>query len=45
MIIEKEIDEIGRMGRAKKHNENVVKSMKVEEGIGNAGRTRGIWMT
>jgi hypothetical protein len=33
------------MGRSKKQNENVVKSRKVEEKIGNVGRTRGIWMT
>jgi hypothetical protein len=45
MTVEKEIDEIGRMGRSKKQNENMVKSMKVEEGIGNVGRTSGIWMT
>jgi hypothetical protein len=45
MTVEKEIDEIGRMERSKKQNENMVKSMKVEEGIGNVGRTSGIWMT
>jgi hypothetical protein len=37
--------EIGRRGRSKKQNENMVKSRKVEDGIGNVRRTRGIWMT
>jgi hypothetical protein len=45
MMLEKEIDEIGRMGRSKKQNENVMKSKKVGDGIGHVGRTRGIWMT
>jgi hypothetical protein len=45
MTVEKEIDEIGQMGRSKKQNENMVTSRKVEEGTGNIGRTRGIRMT
>jgi hypothetical protein len=43
-MVEKEIDEVGTMGRSKKPNENVVKSKKVEDEIGNVGRTGGIWM-
>jgi hypothetical protein len=45
MMVEKEIDEIGRMGRSKKQNKNALKSKTIEDGIGNVGRTRGIWMT
>jgi hypothetical protein len=45
MMVEKENDEIGQMGRSKKQNENVVILKNVEDGIGNIGRTRGIWMT
>jgi hypothetical protein len=41
-MVEKGIDEIGGMGRSKKRNENVVKSRKVEDGLGNVGRMRGI---
>jgi hypothetical protein len=39
----KPIDEIGRMGRSKKQKEDVMNSKKVEVGIGNVGRTRGMW--
>jgi hypothetical protein len=41
MIVVKEIDEIGRMGRSKKRNEDGVKSREVEDGIGKVGRVRG----
>jgi hypothetical protein len=44
-MVEKEIDKIGRMERSNKQNENMVKSRKVQDGIGNVGRRRGIWMT
>jgi hypothetical protein len=44
-MVEKEIDEIGQMGRLTKQNEDGVKSRKVEDGIGNVGRGCGIWMT
>jgi hypothetical protein len=36
---------MGRMERSRKHNDDAVKSMKVEDGIGNAARGRRIWMT
>jgi hypothetical protein len=44
MMVEKGIDEIGRIGRSKKQKEGGMKSRKVENVIGNVGRTRGIWM-
>jgi hypothetical protein len=40
-MVEKQIDEIGRMGRSKKQKEDGMKSRKVENGIGDVGRTRG----
>jgi hypothetical protein len=40
MMAENEIDEIGWMGRSKKQKEDGMKSRKVEDGIGNVGRTR-----
>jgi hypothetical protein len=43
MMVEKEIGEIGRMGRLKKQKEDGMKSRKVEDGIGNIRRTHGIW--
>jgi hypothetical protein len=45
MMVEKEIDEIGRMGRSKKQKEYGMKSRTIEDGIGDVGKTRGIWMT
>jgi hypothetical protein len=42
MMVEKETDEIGRVERSKKQREDGMKSRKVEDGIGNVGRTRGI---
>jgi hypothetical protein len=44
-MVEKEIDEIWRMERLNKQNENMVKSRKAQNGIGNVGRRHGIWMT
>jgi hypothetical protein len=41
-MVEKCIDEIKRMEKPRKQNENGAKLMKVEEGIGNVGRSRGI---
>jgi hypothetical protein len=43
--IEKWSDEIGRIGRLKKRNEDGEKSTKVEDGIGNVGRDCGRQMT
>jgi hypothetical protein len=45
MKVEKDIDEIRRMRRPRKQNEDAAKSKKVEDGIGNVGRGRRIWMT
>jgi hypothetical protein len=45
MMVEKEIEEIGRMGKLRKQNEDDVKSRKVEGGTRNVGRGRGRWMT
>jgi hypothetical protein len=44
-MVEKEIDEIGSMKRLNEHNENMVKSRKVQDRIGNVGRRHVIWMT
>jgi hypothetical protein len=33
------------MERSRKENEDGVKSMKIEDGIENVGRGRGIWVT
>jgi SRSO17 transposase len=40
-VIAIEIDEIGRIGRSKKQNEDEVKSKKVEDWIWKVGRVRG----
>jgi hypothetical protein len=45
MAVEREIDEIGQMKRSEKQQEDGIKLKNVEDGIGNVGRTRGIWMT
>jgi hypothetical protein len=45
MVVEKEIDEIERMGRLRKQNEDVMKSRKAEDGIENVERGCGIWVT
>jgi hypothetical protein len=45
MMVEKEVNEIGGMGRSKKQSEDGVKSRKAEDWIGNIGRGCGIWMT
>jgi hypothetical protein len=42
MIVEKEIDEIGRMRKSKKQIEDGMKSRNIEDWIGNSGRTCGI---
>jgi hypothetical protein len=42
IMVEKWINEIGRMDRSGKQNKDGVKSRKVEDGIGNVGRGRGI---
>jgi hypothetical protein len=44
-MVEKRIDEIERLERSGKQNEDGVKSRKVEDGIGNVGRSCGISMT
>jgi hypothetical protein len=44
-MVEKEIEEIWRIRRLKKHNEDGVKSRKAEDGIGSVGRGRGRRMT
>jgi hypothetical protein len=41
MIVEKEIDEIGRIGRSRRPNEDEVNSKRVETRI---GQSRGRWM-
>jgi hypothetical protein len=43
--VKKEMDEIGRIERSNKLNKNMVKSRKVQDGIGDVGTRRGIWMT
>jgi hypothetical protein len=45
IMVEKWIDEIARMERPRKQNEDGVKSMKVGDGIRNIGRGCGISMT
>jgi hypothetical protein len=40
MIIDKVTDEIGRIGRLRKQNEDGVKSKKIENGIRKIGRSR-----
>jgi hypothetical protein len=44
-MVEKEIDEIRRMGRSGKQNPDGAKSKKVKDKIENAGRGRGKWTT
>jgi hypothetical protein len=45
IMAKKRIDGIEWMERSRKQNKHAVKSMKVENGIGNVGRGRGIAMT
>jgi hypothetical protein len=45
MMVEKETDEIGRMGRLKKQGKDGMKSRKGKAGIEKVGRGRGRWMT
>jgi hypothetical protein len=40
-MVEKEIDEIERMGKSSKRKEDGVNSKKFEDGIGKVGRGRG----
>jgi hypothetical protein len=41
MVVEKEIDEIGRTGRLKEQDEDRAKSRRIEDEIGNVERGRG----
>jgi hypothetical protein len=42
-MAEKEMHEIGQMGRSKKQNRGGLKSRKVEEGIEKVRKGRGKW--
>jgi hypothetical protein len=45
VMVEKEIDEIGQVGRPRRQTGNGLKLKEIENGIGNVGRGRGRWTT